>query len=80
MDKQELIKLCDEFNGLNEQDSVGMFGKIVKGALDNGVSKDRITEEVSCSVSTVDRWAAFQTAPGTHGRKAIVGRIRNMLG
>ena len=80
MDKQELIKLCDEFNDLSEQDSVHLFGNIIRSALENGVPKDQMIDELSCPSSTIARWAANETAPGPYGRKAIVGRIRNMLG
>ncbi len=75
MDKQELIKLCDEFNA----ESMEMFSNIVSVAIEQGVSAKRIAKEFQCAESTVMRWKSGVARPHPFLREDVVCWVRSEL-
>ena len=75
MDKQELIKLCDEFDSA----VMGQFAKIVTGALENGVSVRDLAIKFEIAESTVSRWRGNFARPHPRVQTFVVDEIKNML-
>lgn len=76
MDKQELIKLCDEFDSAVK----GQFSKIVTGALENGVSVRDLAIKFEVAESTVSRFMSGVARPHPRVQAFMVDEIKNMLG
>lgn len=76
MDKQELIKLCDEFDPAMK----GQFAKIVTGALENGVPARGVADTFQIAESTVMRWKSGSARPHPRMQDLVVKEIKNILG
>lgn len=53
--------------------------KIVRHALEGGLSKERLAAAFSCNVMTISRWEAGQNVPAPMARKAIRQELIDML-
>lgn len=65
-------------DGLDTKD-VGNWALIVEKAREAGLGKEQLCKELSCAWSTVLRWEAGETAPGSFAREAIKARFLSML-
>lgn len=75
MGKQELIKLCDEFNA----ESMEQFSNIISGVIEHGVSAKRIAKEFQCAESTVMRWKSGVARPHPFLREDVVRWVGSEL-
>ena len=57
----------------------GKWKQIIAAAREAGLTKDELCREFSCSWSTILRWEAGRNAPGPFARKAMKGRLLEML-
>ena len=71
----EYIRYLD---GIDERDPAA-WATIVTNAREAGLDKDTLCRELSCAWSTVLRWEAGQTVPGSFTRSAIKARLLQML-
>ena len=57
----------------------GDWQKIVRHALEGGLSKERLASAFSCNAMTIARWEAGLNAPAPMARKAIRQELVGML-
>ncbi len=72
-----LLAYIDLIRELDEREH---WALIVTKAKEAGLRKEDLCLELSCSWSTITRWAAGQTAPGPFGRRNVKAKLIEMLG